>query len=164
MPHRIVICSGGGLQAAVFLGSSLWLEMAAWRPPPRWKFQVSAPPAVPPHSRKKLRLSLATSTDSSVSVVGRALLPVGVLDGQECPSYEDHGCVNWRLLNDLLVNEVSAQAPPLRLTHGPSAQTEQSWVTVFPVFGSRNEGCISLSGISTKRLWLSLGCGICSCG
>ncbi len=51
-----------------------------------------------PHLRKKLRLSLATSVGSSVSVVGRALLPVDDSDGQECPSYEDHGCVKWRLV------------------------------------------------------------------
>ncbi len=66
------------------------------------------PGEVRPPLRLKFRLSLATSIDSSVSVVGRALLPVDDSDGQECPSYEDHGCVNRRLLNDLLADEVSA--------------------------------------------------------
>ena len=61
-----------------------------------------------PHSRKKLRLSPTARIDSTVSVVGRALLPVDDSDGQECPSYEDHGCVKWRFLDDLLSNEVSA--------------------------------------------------------
>ncbi len=74
----------------------------------KMKFQLSSPPAALPHSRKKLRLSPATSIDNGGSVVGRALLRVDDSDGQECPSYEDHCCVNWRLLNDLLVNEVSA--------------------------------------------------------
>ena len=38
-------------------------------------------------------MSRITNIDSTVSLVGRALLPVEDSDGQECPSYDGQGAV-----------------------------------------------------------------------
>ena len=38
-----------------------------------------------------------TNRDSSLCVVGRALLPVDATDGQECPSYAGYGSMKFRL-------------------------------------------------------------------
>ena len=47
--------TSGGLQAAVS-SQELDARTSTWRPKPRLKFQLSGPPAVLPHSRKKLWL------------------------------------------------------------------------------------------------------------
>ena len=44
--------------------------------------------ALAPFKKETLGLSRTTNIDSTLSVVGRALLPVDESDGQECPSYE----------------------------------------------------------------------------
>jgi len=73
------------------------------------KFQVSPAPAVLPIRERNFGLSRTTNIDSTLSDVGWALLPVDESDGKECPSYEDHRSVRWRLLHDLLADEVSAE-------------------------------------------------------
>ena len=89
---------------------------------------------------------------------------VGTGIGMPVPLLRSHGSVSDDSRMILYPNEVSGQGPSIRLTQERSGQREHSWVTVFPVSGSRKEECVSSSGISTKRLCLSRGWGIRSRG
>ena len=110
---------------------------------------ASRPPYEPEARKKKTLVVFYRDIDSTVSVVGRALLPVKDDDGQECPSYKQLrlGSMNVRTTSSQMKFQLSTAPgcrPPDRT--GKKLQSRDVAVASVPpcsflrAYGSKNGG------------------------